>query len=50
VLRCEYGFLLPQGEGQDEGVKKPKALSFHPLTLALSLRERELLHCPQLKL
>jgi hypothetical protein len=34
-------FLLPQGEGQDEG-KKEDAFLFDPLTLALSRREKEL--------
>ncbi len=36
--------LLPQGEGQDEGINKNKALAFlsDPLTLTLSLRERGL--------
>jgi hypothetical protein len=36
----EAGFLLPQGEAQDEG-KKEEYTSFAPLTLALSQRERE---------
>jgi hypothetical protein len=47
--RCEFGFLLPKGEGQDEGKKKDSLRG--PLTLAssdyakdkLSRREREFL-------
>ena len=40
--RCKLadGFLLPQGEGQDEGKKEWDTL-FDSLTLALSRRERE---------
>ena len=35
----DHGFLLPAGEGQDEGKKRCSLLN--PLTLALSRRERE---------
>jgi len=35
----DHGFLLPPGEGQDEGKKRRSLLN--PLTLALSRRERE---------
>src|SRR5258708_31779375 len=43
LCRWVNGFLLPSGEGQDEGRKEGDSL-FDPLTLALSLRERELLY------
>ncbi len=43
------GFLLPSGEGQDEGKKDWPSL-LDPLTLALSRRERELLCSLRLKL
>lgn len=58
-LRADAGFFgyyvtrmgsFPWGEGQDEGRKKQKNLYLFPLTLALSRRERELLHTRQLKL
>jgi hypothetical protein len=39
LSRNDNGFLLPQGEGQDEGKKWCSLL--HPLTLTLSRRERE---------
>jgi hypothetical protein len=43
-MSIEYrASLLPQGEGQDEGIKKNQSVSFsNPLTPTLSLREREL--------
>jgi len=44
-----YAFLLPVGEGQDEGIKKKEFL-FSTLTLALSRWERELLGIRRLKL
>ena len=34
--------LLPEGEGEDEGIDKENTLFFNPLTLALSLGERGL--------
>ena len=39
--RSAFRFLLLPGEGQDEGSKMQNTSIFHPLTLALSRRERE---------
>ncbi|GMR17924.1 MAG: hypothetical protein BMS9Abin33_0319 [Gammaproteobacteria bacterium] len=40
-------FLLPQGEGQDEGIiKSGSYFVFTPLTLTLSLRERVFIVAP----
>jgi len=40
-------FLLPQGEGQDEGIiKSGSYLAFTPLTLTLSRRERAFIVAP----
>jgi hypothetical protein len=52
--KLRYGFLLPSGEGQDEGKKEDSLLGSLTLTSSdyakdkLSLRERELL-CPSSK-
>ena len=40
LCRYDIGFLLPPGEGQDEGEKERYSL-LHSLTLTLSRRERE---------
>jgi hypothetical protein len=35
-------FLLPPGEGQDEGIQNQAVILFDPLSPTLSRREREL--------